>query len=133
MSEPESSARSILVIEDDPNVRGLLQTLLSSEGYAVETASDGIAGLVKASHNPPALVVLDVMMPDLGGFRVLDELAADASLAGVPIVVVTGKLEVVPELRDRLGADSVFAKPFGVTELLTRVEQLTGGPKDVSP
>ena len=49
MSEAESPARNVLVIEDDPNVRGLLQTLLASEGYSVETASDGIAGLVKAS------------------------------------------------------------------------------------
>lgn len=128
MSANVSSVRSILVIEDDPNVRGLLHTLLSSEGYDVETASDGIAGLVKASTKLPALVVLDVMMPDLGGFRVLEELAADAGLAGVPVLVVTGKLEAVPELRDRLSADSIFVKPFGVSELLARVEELTGGP-----
>jgi len=118
----------VLVIEDDPNVRGLLQTLLASEGYEVATASDGIAGLIKAAQRPPALVVLDLMMPDLGGVRVLEELEGDPALSGVPVVIVTGKEEAIPALRQRLGADSVFLKPFGVEELLARVEELTGGP-----
>jgi len=123
-----TGAARVLVVEDDPNVRGLLQTLLSAEGYDVSTASDGIAGLVKAASAPPRLLVLDIMMPDLGGVRVLDELAADPALRDVPVVVVTGKVEVIPALRDRLGAASVFAKPFGVVEFLGRVEELTGGP-----
>lgn len=130
MSGPAPRVR-VLVVEDDPNVRGLLQTLLSSEGYDVSTASDGIAGLVKAASELPGLVVLDVMMPDLGGLRVLDELEGDPRLAGVPVVVVTGKAEVLPDLRDRLGPASVFLKPFGVPELLARVEELTGGPAGV--
>jgi len=121
-------APRVLVVEDDPNVRGLLETLLSAEGYDVLTAGDGIAGLVKAATQHPALVVLDVMMPDLGGMRVLQELESDPDLAGLPVLIVTGKVEAVPELRERLGADSVLVKPFGVTELLTRVAQLTGGP-----
>ncbi len=121
------SAPRVLVVEDDPNVRGLLQTLLGAEGYDVVTASDGLAGLVKASAQKPALVLLDVMMPDLGGIRVLEELRRDPVLADVPVVVVTGKVEAVPGLRDLLGEDSVFVKPFGVAELLNRVEQITGG------
>ena len=55
-----SERRRILVVEDDPSVRGLLQTLLSAEGYDVVTASDGLAGLVKAAASPPALVLLDL-------------------------------------------------------------------------
>ena len=118
---------SVLVVEDDPSVRGLLNTLLTSEGYDVAVASDGIAGLVKASSHHPALILLDLMMPDLGGVRVLEELAYDPELAGIPVVVVTGKVEAVPALKDALGAENVFAKPFGVTELLERVAQITGG------
>ncbi len=118
---------TVLVVEDDPSVRGLLQTLLASEGYDVQVASDGIAGLVKASSSPPALMLLDLMMPDLGGVRVLEELSNDPDLAGIPVVVVTGKLEAVPALREALGHDNVFAKPFGVTELLDRVAHITGG------
>src|SRR3954454_15044012 len=89
--QPDGAPR-VLVMEDDPSVRGLLQTLLDSEGYDVVTASDGLSGLVKASAQPPALVLLDIMMPDLGGLSVLQELQADPALAEVPVLVVTGRL-----------------------------------------
>jgi DNA-binding response OmpR family regulator len=118
----------VLVVEDDPSVRGLLQTLLSAEGYDVATASDGLAGLVKASRQRPSLILLDLMMPDLGGVRVLEELGADPLLADVPVIVVTGKLDAVPAIAAQLGDDSVFAKPFSVAELLARVAEVTGGP-----
>ncbi len=123
MSEPH-----VLVVEDDPSVRGLLQTLLVAEGYDVATASDGLAGLVKASNRKPSLILLDLMMPDLGGLRVLEELQADSALADVPVIVVTGKIEAIPGLREQLGEESVFAKPFGVADLLLRVAEVTGGP-----
>lgn len=126
------SAPHILVVEDDPNVRGLLETLLLAEGYDVESASDGLGGLLKAATLTPSLMLLDVMMPDLGGLRVLDELHLDPRLAAVPVIVVTGKVEAVPGLRARLGEDWVFVKPFGVAELLARVREVTGGPGRIS-
>jgi DNA-binding response OmpR family regulator len=118
----------ILVVEDDPSVRGLLQTLLSAEGYEVATASDGLAGLVKATSSPPALVLLDLMMPDLGGVRVLEEMRDDPDLADIPVIVVTGKVDAVPGMRSLLGDDNVFLKPFAVGELLARVGEVVGGP-----
>jgi DNA-binding response OmpR family regulator len=125
-SSHDPAGPRVLVMEDDPNVRGLLHTLLGSEGYDVVTASDGLAGLVKASAQPPALVLLDVMMPDLGGMRVLQELRSDPELAEVPVLVLTGRVEVVPELEAEIGPERVFVKPFGVPELLARVAVLTG-------
>ena len=122
------SAVRVLVVEDDPSVRGLLQTLLSAEGYEVATASDGLAGLVKATSSPPALVLLDLMMPDLGGVRVLEEMRDDPDLAEIPVIVVTGKVDAVPGMRVLLGDDNVFLKPFAVSELLARVGDVTGGP-----
>ncbi len=122
------SAVKVLVVEDDPSVRGLLQTLLSAEGYEVATASDGLAGLVKAAASPPALVLLDLMMPDLGGVRVLEEMREDPELADIPVIVVTGKIDAVPSMRELLGEDNVFLKPFAVGELLARVGDVTGGP-----
>jgi DNA-binding response OmpR family regulator len=122
------SATEVLVVEDDPSVRGLLHTLLSAEGYEVATASDGLAGLVKASASKPALVLLDLMMPDLGGVRVLEELRDDPALADIPVIVVTGKVDAVPGMRDLLGEDNVFVKPFAVAELLSRIGDVTGGP-----
>ena len=121
-------ATQLLVVEDDPSVLGLLQTLLSTEGYQVATASDGLGGLVQATTSPPALVVLDLVMPDLGGVRVLETLREDPELADIPVIVVTGQVEAVPDMRQLLGEGNVFVKPFVIADLLGRVAQLTGGP-----
>ena len=122
------SAVRILVVEDDPNVRGLLQTLLEVEGYAVITASDGLDGLGQAAASSPELVLLDLVMPDLGGARVLERLRDDPVLSQIPVIVVTGHEDALPDVRARLGFDNVFLKPFAVGELLARVGAVTGGP-----
>ena len=123
-----TGAPLVLVVEDDPSVRGLLQTLLQAEGYAVTTAADGLAALEQARSAPPALMLLDLVMPDLGGARVLEQLRADPLLATLPVVVVTGQEEAVAPMRDLLGDDNVFLKPFGVGALLQRIGAVTGGP-----
>ena len=124
---------TVLVVEDDPSVRGLLDTLLSAEGYDVVTASDGLAGLLKAASTSPSLILLDLMMPDLGGVRVLEELRDDLALRSVPVLVVTGKVEAVPAVRALLGDANVLVKPFAVVELLARVAEVTGGPEGTGP
>jgi DNA-binding response OmpR family regulator len=83
---------------------------------------------VKATSSPPALVLLDLMMPDLGGVRVLEEMRDDPELADIPVIVVTGKVDAVPGMRTLLGDDNVFLKPFAVGELLARVGEVVGGP-----
>ncbi len=118
----------VLVVEDDPNVRGLLQTLLEVEGYTVVTASDGMDGLGQAAASSPALVLLDLVMPDLGGARVLERLRDDPALSQIPVIVVTGHEDALADVRSQLGADNVFLKPFAVAELLARVGAVTGGP-----
>ena len=125
-----SASPRVLVVEDDPSVRGLLQTLLVAEGYEVTTASDGLAGLLKAGSTRTALILLDLMMPDLGGARVLEELRADPALAATPVLVVTGKVDELGPIQALVGEDSVFVKPFAVVELLDRVLELTGGPSE---
>ncbi|HVW79725.1 MAG TPA: response regulator [Mycobacteriales bacterium] len=122
------TATQILVVEDDPSVRGLLESLLQGEGYSVATASDGIGGLVKVAANRPALIMLDVMMPDLGGIRVLEELQSDPATAEIPVLIVTGKVEALPALESMVGPDNVIPKPFAVAQLLARVAEVTGGP-----
>lgn len=126
-SDPGSNpSPQVLVVEDDPSVRGLLDTLLSSEGYRVVTASDGIGGLHEAVARRPAVILLDLMMPDLGGLRVLEELQLNPAIAEVPVLVLTGRVEAIPALEDQLGRDRVFSKPFGVADLLSRIAELTG-------
>ena len=116
----------VLVVEDDKGVRELIETILISEGFDVRTARDGLEGLLKLRMMRPAVLVLDIMMPDVGGMRVLDELAEEH--AEVPIIVVTGKPEAAAEARERLGAANVFDKPFEVDDLLARILEITGRP-----
>ncbi len=115
-------------MDDEPSIRDLLSASLRFAGYDVVTASDGLAGLVKATSTHPSLVLLDLMMPDLGGVRVLEEMRDDPELRDIPVIVVTGKIDAVPSMRDLLGENNVFLKPFAVGELLGRVAEVTGGP-----
>lgn len=126
---PEATTPPILVVEDDPSVRGLLRTLVEVEGYPAIAAPDGVSGLVRASAAKPSLVLLDVKMPDLGGLRVLEELRDNPRLANVPVLVVTGDSDAIPRLRERLGERSVFGKPFDAHELLARARELAGPPE----
>ena len=121
----ESQAPTVLVVEDDRAVRDLLETLLTGEGLRVTAARDGLEGLLKMRMHTPAVVILDIMMPDVGGLRVLDELAEEH--ARTPVIVVTGKPEAAEEARARLGVRNVFDKPFDVDDLVVRVKELIAG------
>ena len=74
----------------------------------------------------PSVILLDLVMPDLGGLRVLRRCMPNPMLAEVPVLVLTGRLEAIPALEDQLGRDRVFSKPFGVADLLSRIAELTG-------
>lgn len=110
---------SVLVVEDDRAVRELLETVLAVEGITVHTARDGLEGLLKVRIHQPAVVVLDLMMPDVGGLRVLDELAAGH--ADIAVIVVTGNPDAAAEARLRLGDAAVITKPFDIDDLLARI------------
>jgi DNA-binding response OmpR family regulator len=118
-ADTPADAPLVVVVEDDKSVRDLLETVLVSEGFRVRTARDGLEGLLKIRMLQPAALLLDIMMPDVGGLRVLDELGTEH--AGVPVIVVTGKPQAAEEARQRLGRDNVFDKPFDVDALIARV------------
>ncbi len=113
----------ILIAEDDANIRlGLIATL-ESEGYDVVAASDGAQALKLYPQSKYDLVMLDVMMPKASGYDVCRELRAAG--AGVPVLFLTAKGEEVDKVVGlKLGADDYVVKPFGVHELLARVEAL---------
>ena len=117
-----SAAPVVLIVEDDRAVRDLLETVLETEGFGVRTARDGLEGLLKLKMFRPVCLVLDIMMPDVGGLRVLDELAEDH--ADVPVLVVTGKPQAAEECRRRLGDENVFDKPFDIDHLVTRIRAI---------
>lgn len=119
----------ILLVEDDPSIRELLRVLLEGEGYEISEATDGVDGLAKAEHLKPDLMILDLMMPEVDGERLLGTMRGVASLARVPVIVVSGKEEdALDRVRELLGPENVFPKPFEPIKLLDRVELLVGLP-----
>src|SRR5579859_8167772 len=113
----------ILVIDDDPAVTSLLKRGLSYEGFAVDTAKSGVEGLTIARERPSDLVILDVMMPGLNGFEVLQRLrAADEQL---PVLMLTAKDAPGDQVQGlESGADDYVIKPFTFEVLLARVHAL---------
>jgi two-component system alkaline phosphatase synthesis response regulator PhoP len=115
--------KRVLLVEDNRDLAYGLRNNLEIEGYEVDVAADGTTGLEHATARHPDLVVLDLMLPGMDGFRVLRALRA-AELA-MPVLVLTARGEESDKVRClKLGADDYLTKPFGVLELLARVEAL---------
>ena len=113
----------VLIVEDNQDLAFGLRNNLEIEGYAVDVAADGPAGVTAARAVRPDLVVLDLMLPGMDGYRVLRQLREDGLT--MPVLILTAKGEEADKvLGFRLGADDYVTKPFGVLELLARVEAL---------
>jgi two-component system alkaline phosphatase synthesis response regulator PhoP len=113
----------ILIVEDNTDLAYGLRNNLEIEGYQVNVTEDGPQGLAEAQRRPPDLMILDLMLPGADGFRVLKTLR-DAG-ARFPVLILTARGEESDKVRGlKLGADDYVTKPFGVLELLARVEAL---------
>ena len=123
-------AVTILLVEDDPSVRELLRVLLEVEGYEIVEARDGQEGLEKAGSLKPDLMILDLMMPEVDGERLITMLRDEPSLRRMPVIVVSGRHEALDRCRDLIGSENVFSKPFEPVKLLDRVGSLVGYPPD---
>src|SRR5215207_8092370 len=112
-------AQTILVVDDKPNIRSMLQDFLGEQGYRVVTADNGQQALYAARYEKPDLVLLDVMMPGMDGFAFLPAFRRDSN---APVILLTAKLEEQDKIIGlELGADDYVTKPFGMRELLARV------------
>jgi two-component system phosphate regulon response regulator PhoB len=117
--------RTVLVIDDEPEMLRLLDYNLTRAGYAVLTARDGESGLAAARRHAPDLVILDIMMPGLDGLEVCKRLRQEPVTAPRPILMLTAKAEEADRVLGlELGADDYLVKPFGMRELLARVKAL---------
>jgi DNA-binding response OmpR family regulator len=115
--------KRILVVEDDPDLRRGLRKVFETEGFAVEEAADGPAGLAAALAGRPQLVILDIAIPGLDGFGVCRELRSRG--AAMPVLILTARAgDVDKVLGFELGADDYVVKPFSVVELVARVKAL---------
>jgi len=112
----------VLVVDDDADTRGVVRTLLEREGHAVVEAADGRTALRVMHQERPDLVLLDVAMPDLDGFAVLERIR---DVSGVPVLMLTAHSRELDKVRGlRAGADDYVGKPFGRQELLARLHAL---------
>ena len=113
--------KRLLLVEDEPGLVMTLTDRLTREGYAVESSADGESGLERASAEAFDLVLLDVMLPRLGGFDVMRELRRRG--IETPVIMLTARGAVVDKVVGlKLGADDYVTKPFDMSELLARVE-----------
>ena len=122
----------ILVVDDDADIRLLLRELLERAGFTVDEAEDGRTALRTLFTTPPALVILDVTMPDMDGYETLERVR---DLSDVPVLMLTARTQELEKVRGlSAGADDYVAKPFGRQELLARVQALlrrSGGKSEV--
>ena len=117
-----SKRQEILVVEDDAGVRTVLEVALETAGFAVRTASTGDAGWREIKSAPPSLVLLDLMLPGLGGLEICRRMRRESALRDVPVVMLTalGSEDRVIEGLDA-GADDYVTKPFSPAVLLARI------------
>ena len=119
-------AKVILIIEDDPDQRKLMERMLTGSGYRVSSAADGQSGVEMAGDLSPDLILLDVMMPRLNGYQACRMLKQDPRTSGIPILMLTTKQEPADEFwASQVGADAFLTKPVDVPALLAAVTRLT--------
>lgn len=124
----DTLSKTILCVEDEPEMIDLIRLILSRKGYKVQGATGGVEGirLIKELH--PDLVLLDLMMPDMDGWEVYQQMKAEASLRDIPVIVVTAKAQNIDKV---LGlhiakVDDYIAKPFSPQELMDSVDKVLG-------
>ncbi len=121
MDKPPEPAR-VLIVDDDPTQVDLHREILAMAGYRTETAASGAAAVARVRQDPPDLILLDVIMPDMDGLEVCQHQRGDARTAAVPILMVTGLDS--PRNKERglvTGAEDYVTKPVDPSDLLARI------------
>jgi DNA-binding response OmpR family regulator len=121
----KTSRRTVLVVDDEPDLVKLLAFNLEKEGYIVHVASSGADAVAAALQSPPDLMILDVMLPELDGLEVCRRLRAFEQTASIPILMLSARREELDKVLGlEMGADDYVVKPFSVRELVARVRAM---------
>jgi len=125
-NQMNSNLKSILCIEDEPEMIDLIRLILGRRGFEVKGATGGVEGLKMIHDEKPDLILLDLMMPDMDGWEVYQQIKADEKTKGIPVIVVTAKAQSIDKV---LGlhiakVDDYIAKPFSPQDLLNSVEKV---------
>lgn len=122
---PEGPSPQVLIADDDPLLRAILEHKLTAAGYLVKSVGDGQAALDQAQSDRPTVIVLDAMMPVMDGFEALRRIKSNPDLRGIAVVMLTAmkrEEDVVSALR--LGAADYLSKPFNPDELVARLDRV---------
>jgi len=121
-----NTSRRVLYIEDEPDIVELVRLILSQQGYQVDGASGGKAGLDAVRQAPPDLILLDLMMADMDGWEVFRQLRADEKTRSIPVIIITAKWQEFDRVRGLHVAqvDDYLLKPFSAKDLVGSVERV---------
>lgn len=115
--------KKILVVDDEPHIVNLVRLTLSGQKYEVYSAYSGQEALRLSKQINPDLVILDIMMPNMDGYQVCEELRKDKKTANTPIMILSAKSQLVDKFKSiNVGADDYIVKPFDPEELMKRVK-----------
>ena len=121
---PPRAGRRILLIEDDAALVALVSKALTAKGYQVEVAVDGLQGLKQLDANPPNLVVVDVMMPQLDGMTLVRAIKQHKNTRHIPVIFLTAKSDSKSVVEGiNLGAKFYITKPFSLDDFLNKVQR----------
>ncbi|MBN1644047.1 MAG: response regulator [Dehalococcoidales bacterium] len=120
----------ILVVDNEPSLRKIIQTNLSASGYSVNTAENGEEGLKSAERDKPDLILLDIKMPGMSGWDVLKALRSDPDMKQTRVIIMTAFLRETEEENARKMGVGYIAKPFSISELLSEVKKFLGEQHD---
>jgi CheY-like chemotaxis protein len=115
--------RTVLVVEDDKELAGVLADALSEYGYRVECAHDGVVALARAREQRPAAIILDLLMPEMDGLAFLGSRRDSSALSEIPVIVLTGQRGMTHEAR-ALDADVVLEKPVKLLMLVEAIHRV---------
>jgi len=122
--------KRILIVEDQAVISNMLKMRLEANNYEAITAGDGEEGLEKACKEKPSLIILDVMLPKMNGYKVCQILKADPKYSAIPIILSSGRTpQEVRKVSKEVGADAFVSKPFEAEELLSKMKELLEKPK----
>ncbi len=127
-SERVAVPKHVLIVEDDAAIRGTLEDVLQAEGYAVSVANSGVEALAHMRRYQPDLMLLDLMLPDMNGWTLLQLREGQRELARIPVLVISAAGPAGVAEAQELGAPVYLAKPFNLDDLLREIERLCAGP-----
>lgn len=118
----------ILMVDDSPTEIAVLKAMLEKKGHTIIIAASGVEGVAKAKSEKPDLILMDIVMPDMNGFKATREISKDPETSGIPIVVISSKgQETDIEWAKRQGAQAYMVKPVDEKELIDVVNEALGG------